>query len=159
LIMRHAISSWDDPSLADFDRPLNARGLRDAQKMSAALRTAGLVPDVVIASTAVRARDTAELVCQNIGRKISIDLEPNIYEASPQVLLNIVVTLDEENAGVMMIGHNPGMEGLVFSLTGELANMPTAAVAHIESRADSWIDVAHERAKLVRVFRPKELGW
>lgn len=157
LVMRHAKSSWSDASLDDFARPLNDRGRRDAPRMGALLRDEQLIPSVIIASTATRARETAQLITAVSPDFPDIVCEPNIYEATPQTLLNMVLSLDAKKSSAMLVGHNPGVEGLVRALTDEVIPMPTATIVLIESSAHEWSEIANERAKLVRVFRPKEM--
>ena len=157
LIMRHAKSSWSDAQLSDFERPLNAHGSRAAPFMGALLREQDLVPDLIISSTAVRAHETAKLVAAACTYSGEVRLDPNIYEGAPQTLLDIVLSVDQAILTVMLVGHTPGVDGLIRVLTDEIVPMPTAAIAYMESSAELWSDIAQERAQLVRVFRPKEL--
>lgn len=155
-LLRHAKSSWDDHSLPDFDRPLNARGKRAAPFMGRLMTERGLLPDAVISSPAKRAASTAELVTQAGGWARSIALEQRIYEASPQTLVNVISELSPYVGSALIVGHNPGMEGLVRYLTGRLEPMPTAALAVIDLQIDSWDATSDGCGLLKALFRPRE---
>jgi phosphohistidine phosphatase len=154
-LLRHAKSSWDDASLADFDRPLNDRGLRTAPLMGRLMREKKFVPELVLASPAERASTTATLVRAAAGFGPEIRHDDRIYEASPGTLLQIAAGLDDEYGSVMLVGHNPGMEGFVRLLTDSIEPMPTAALAVIDLDISRWSDVGAGAGRLRAVFRPK----
>ena len=112
-LLRHAKSSWDDAGLADFDRPLNERGRSTAPFIGQVMKRDGLVPDLILSSPANRARETAQLVRKAADLTAEVELDEKIYEASPQTLRQIVASIGEGIQSVMIVGHNPGMEGLV----------------------------------------------
>jgi phosphohistidine phosphatase len=154
VVMRHAKSSWDDASVADVDRPLNGRGRAAAPFMGGLLAREGVIPDIVISSPARRARETAELVKKAAGTGIEIRFDERIYEADPQTLVRVVSEVGEEFSTPMIVGHNPGMEGLVRFLTGSPEEMPTAAVAVIDIQVLSWASLGAGTGKVERVYRP-----
>lgn len=156
LLMRHAKSSWDDASLADFDRPLNDRGRNTAPFMGRLLVREHLAPEVIIASPARRARETAEVVKQAAGIGVDVVFDERIYEASAQTLAKVILDIDNSSSIAMIVGHNPGMESLIRLLTDEAETMPTAAVAAIELTLESWADAGRGTGKLIRVYRPKD---
>lgn len=158
-ILRHAKSSWDDASLADFDRPLNDRGLESAPFMGRLMKERGLIPETVVSSPANRARSTAKLASEAAGTRSAILFDERIYEASPQTLADVLSEVDGKIDSAMIVGHNPGMEGLIRFLTGETAAMPTAALAIIDLEIDNWSDIGHGTGKLIEVLRPKEVGY
>lgn len=158
LVLRHAKSSWDHSDLADHDRPLNKRGLRAAPRMGQLLVEQDLVPDLILSSTAVRARTTAELVADECESPPSIDYLPSLYGAGPHEYLEAVSAAGGGGERIMVVGHNPGLETLVTVLTGESERMPTAAVARIELDIDEWEEVVDARGRLVSLWRPKELA-
>jgi Phosphohistidine phosphatase SixA len=158
-VLRHAKSSWDDASLADYDRPLNERGLKTAPFMGRLMRERGYLPDAVISSPANRARKTAKLASEAAGVRSPILFDEQIYEASPQTLVKVLSGVDDKAASAMVVGHNPGMEGLIRFLTGETAAMPTAALAVIDLDIENWSEIDHLSGKLVEVLRPKEVGY
>ncbi len=154
--MRHAKSSWEDASLSDFDRPLNDRGLRSAPFMGKLMRDKDLEPDVISSSPAERAKQTALLVKDASGFSQEIRFDDRIYEASPHTLLQVVSEIDDANISAMLVGHNPGMEGFIRYLTGDLEPMPTAALAVIELDIDKWTEIADGCGRLQNIYRPKD---
>jgi phosphohistidine phosphatase len=156
LLLRHAKSSWADPHMADFDRPLNERGVAAAPFMGGIMSREQLIPDLILSSPAERARNTAELVRLGSRLEIEIRYDERIYEASPQTLQRILIESDLHVTSLMIVGHNPGMEGLIRLLTGDSAEMPTAALAEIDLKIQEWKDVRPLAGDLVRVMRPKE---
>ncbi len=157
IIMRHAKSSWSDPTLEDFDRPLNKRGLRDAPEMAKRLVSHGLQPDLVISSPARRAVATAHAVAPALGIKLNdIAMEPGIYEAHTRELQAIVEALDDAHDTVLMFGHNPGFTRLAEVLGDtDIGNLPTAGYVWLSFDVDSWTDVAAGTGTVVRLDFPK----
>lgn len=155
-VLRHAKSSWDDSSLADFDRPLNDRGKTAAPFMGGIMAERDLHPDVILSSPAVRARETASLVKKAGKLDAEIRFEERIYEASPPTLKQVVAGIDDEFRSAMIVGHNPGMEGFIRLLTGRLEAMPTAALAIIDLDIARWEDINTDRGTLRQVIRPKD---
>jgi len=155
-VLRHAKSSWDDSSLADYDRPLNDRGKTAAPFMGRIMAERDLVPAVIFSSPAVRARETASLVKKAGKLDAELRFEERIYEASPQTLKQVVAGIDDEFRSAMIVGHNPGMEGFIRLLTGKLESMPTAALAVIDLDIARWDDVGSERGMLRQIIRPKD---
>ena len=155
-VMRHAKSSWADAELADFDRPLNDRGYRDAPFMGNVMRENGYAPDVILSSPAVRARETSRLAKGGGDLDGELMFDDRIYEASPQTLRQAVSEVDDKNTSAMIVGHNPGVEGFIRFLTGTLEPMPTAALAVIELNIESWSDIAANSGKLIKTIRPKD---
>ncbi len=156
-LLRHAKSSWDDPDLSDFDRPLNKRGLKAAPKMGAEMRKRKLQPDLILSSPAARAKETTRLISEAAGLKTEVRYEQEIYEASVARLLKIVSQIDESVNTAMMVGHNPGFEELLSALTGESQRMPTAALACIELEVEKWSEVSASSGKLAWLVKPKDL--
>src|SRR3970040_1513796 len=119
LVLRHAKSSWNDPALDDHERPLNKRGRRDGPRMGELVREYGLIPDIVIASDAVRAQLTAETVADAARYAGEILLDRHLYMAGPADIVSLLQTVRENAETVMIVGHNPGLEELVEQLTGQ----------------------------------------
>ncbi|HVF29735.1 MAG TPA: histidine phosphatase family protein [Pyrinomonadaceae bacterium] len=155
-VLRHAKSSWEDPDLADFDRPLNDRGNRAAPFMGEVMRQRDLEPEVILSSPAVRARETARLVKENGDIEARIVFDERIYEASVHTLRQVASAVDEKFRSVMVVGHNPGMEGIVRYLTGLREAMPTASLAIIDLDISNWSELAPETGTLRAVIRPKD---
>ena len=156
LILRHAKSSWDNASLDDRERPLNARGRRDAPRVGDRLRDESLVPDVVITSDAVRAHTTALAVAEAAGYTGEVIVNPLLYHASPDDVLTVVKTMPDAHATrILLVGHNPGLEDLVQRLTGEWHGLPTATLVQLMLPTETWDEIdATTRATLVDIWRP-----
>ena len=117
LVLRHAKSSWKHPDLSDHDGPLNNRGKRDAQWMGRLLKKENLIPDIIVSSTATRARATAEAVAKVSGYKGEIVLDKSLYSAGPEAYLGVIHDSSNEYVRALLVGHNPGLEELVELLT------------------------------------------
>ena len=156
ILMRHAKSSWADSTLADFERPLNKRGLDAAPFMGELLRALGYFPDLLISSPAKRAIDTARLAAAAGRFTCPIDTDDRIYEASLSRLNSTVATIDDLAGSVLIVGHNPGMEGFVQYLSGELRPMPTAAVAIFALDIKNWSDIGPKHATLEAIRYPRQ---
>lgn len=155
-ILRHAKSSWDDADLADFDRPLNKRGLENAPLVGDMIRKNKFQIDLIISSPAERAARTANLVKQAAQIETEIRFDDRIYEASPHRLLEIASELDDKIESAMLVGHNPGLEGLLKMLTGKVESLPTAALAVVDLRIDDWKEIHIDCCDLRTVIRPKD---
>jgi phosphohistidine phosphatase len=156
-LMRHAKSSWGEPGLPDFERPLNERGYQAAPFMGRLMRERQLLPHTVISSPARRARETAELVVNAAGLTLEVGAVAEIYEASTMTLAETVAAVDDRFTSAMIVGHNPGMENLVAYLTGDTVRMPTAALAVIEMQIDKWSETTNNRGRLAELIRPREV--
>lgn len=160
-LIRHAKSSWDYPMLADFDRPLNPRGRRDAPIMAQRLQGLLSGPFRIIASPAVRALTTAQLFAETFGiADAQIQIEPRIYDATPGTLLHLINTLDDRNEQVLMFGHNPGFTDVARLLCDAplpFIELPTCGIAIFEFDLPSWQDIVPGSARLLAFRYPKEV--
>lgn len=162
LLFRHAKSSWANPALHDFDRPLNKRGRRASVAMANYLIMHMPVPEIVLCSTAQRARETLAPLLQRCDREMDISLCRDLYHADPDVILARIRRIKEAEV-VMVIGHNPGMEDCADLLcgSGERAEMwekfPTAACAHITFKKDNWSQVGPKGGHLQTFIRPRDV--
>ncbi len=155
-ILRHAKSSWSEPDLADFDRPLNDRGKSAGPFMGELIALKGYAPSIILCSPAARARQTVELVKESSGMEAEILFDDRIYEASPQALRQVVSEIDDSHSSVMVVGHNPGTEGFIRYLSGDLEAMPTAALAVLTLNIDEWKAVSEMCGSVEAVYRPKD---
>lgn len=156
ILLRHAKSSWDDPGLADHDRPLAPRGRKAAALMASYLSEERIRPELVLCSTAVRARETLE----GVGLPDDVLFERDLYGASADVLLARLQRLPDPVESAMLVGHNPGMHELALMLggTGDVERkFPAGALATFEI-GGGWGDLGPGRAELVDFVRPKQLG-
>ena len=165
-LLRHAKSDRSDPGLADPDRPLAARGRRDAPAMGAYMRAHGYQPDLALCSTALRTRETLALLLPELGRKVLAEFDRTLYLASPEAMLRRLRDVDEGIGGVLMIGHNPGMARLAVLLAPRgdrhaLARMrekyPTSALAVIHLHIDRWEQAEARAGTLTDFMTPSAL--
>jgi len=159
LIMRHGKAQEDAPK-GDKARVLVERGEREAALMGRVIKKLGLKPDAVVSSDAARAKGTAEIAAEALGFDGKIKLEPEIYAAGLDDLLEVVSKLSDDWDCVLLVGHNPGFEDLSAALAEEgteMPELPTAAVARLAfAKAKKWKDVKEGSGKLVEVFRPRD---
>jgi phosphohistidine phosphatase len=163
-LLRHAKSTWDDPVARDFDRPLNRRGRRAAETVGREMRALGLQFDRVLASPAMRVRETLEEVARGYGAPLDPEFDQRIYLASPETLLDLAQGTDDGVGRLLIVGHNPGLEGLALLLTsgGGLRNdvaekYPTATLAEISLPVERWSEVREGAGELARFIRPRDL--
>jgi phosphohistidine phosphatase len=158
LLLRHAKSSWKNPQWADHDRPLNSRGRLAAQRMGRLLSDEGLTPDLVLCSTALRARETAELVFANSVTHATILYREDLYHAEPAQLSRILAEVSEPVPRLLLIGHNPGLEQFLSQLTTASCSFPTAGLAQIQLELPAWSQFhPTTRGELIQFWRPREL--
>lgn len=157
LIIRHGKSDWSKPGLRDFDRTLNDRGRRNAPEMARRLMERKKVPQAVVSSPAVRAKETAELFCSEWGFAVAdIRFEKNIYEASASTLLKVINGLDDRYDSVALFGHNPGLTEIIVDLCNcDLYNLPTCGVVQISFPFDSWKMVSRQTGDQLLFDYPK----
>jgi phosphohistidine phosphatase len=172
LLLRHAKSSWDDPRLSDHARPLNARGKRAAQAIAEAMHTLGLVPDVVLVSSARRTLQTLEALTPIEGGPI-IEPMDELYLAPWPRLLELLRGVPETARSVLLVGHNPGMHELAMALAGPAGmaapseggpmaqrlarGYPTGALAEF-TIASAWRMLEPGSGRLVRFLAPGDLA-
>ncbi|UNK71233.1 histidine phosphatase family protein [Microbacterium sp. H1-D42] len=152
LLARHAKSDWGDPALADHDRPLNARGRRDAPVMARRLRDEGIRLTHIVASTALRARSTADEYAAAYG--IEVADEPLLYAASARSILAVAANLPDDADIAMLVGHNPGMQDAVAELTGDFVEFPTCAIAECAIEVGSWAELIEGSGRMLRLRVP-----
>jgi phosphohistidine phosphatase len=144
--------------LADHDRPLNKRGKHDAPLIERLLKREDLLPEIVISSTAIRARSTAGAVGNASGYRGEIILNKYLYAAGPEAYLKVMRGLADEYVRVLIIGHNPGLEELMEMLTGEIHLMPTCSLAHVKLHVDKWSDIDNKiKGQIGEIWRPRDL--
>jgi phosphohistidine phosphatase len=166
LLLRHAKSSWADPQLEDFERPLNSRGLEATSALAAHFFVTKLQPDLVLCSAALRTRATLAGLLPAFAHDYRISVENRLYLASASKLLERLHEIDEGTACVLLIGHNPGLERLARLLAGSgppekieaMHNkFPTAALAVFEFDSPKWRDIGKGSGKLADYRIPADL--
>lgn len=158
ILFRHGKSDWDDPRLDDFDRPLAPRGLRNVPEMGRRLARRGPVPELILTSTAVRALSTARAVARELGhREDRIVQVPELYLASPEVILGVVRQAPDSARNLMVVGHNPGLTAFANMLDDvRLDNMPTAGMLCAGFDATGWADIDPAQARFEWFDYPKK---
>ena len=166
-LFRHAKSDWHDPRARDFDRPLNLRGERGAALVGRHIFDHDVKWDKVIASPAVRVAETIELAAKATGRPIAVNWDRRIYLASSATLLDLLREQKDDPGSVLMVGHNPGLEDVIFDLvpdddTSPLRDVvelkfPTASFAVLELDIEHWSELKDRCGKLVHLTRPRDL--
>ncbi|RMH22993.1 MAG: histidine phosphatase family protein [Gemmatimonadetes bacterium] len=166
LLLRHAKSSWDEPSLDDFDRPLSARGRRDAPRIGRWIAEHELAPDLALVSPARRTRETWSLVEPELGKgDVRVEFDPALYLASPAEMLTAVRAAPEAAERLLVLAHNPGTQALALLLSSGdeaarramHAKFPTAALAVLDFDVDRWLDAGPGGARLRAFVRPRDL--
>jgi len=164
-LLRHAKSSWDNPALADFDRPLSRRGEKAALRIGEEIRRRELRFDSVISSPARRAVDTIRLVEEAYGEPFQIRFEPLLYDSPVSRLMKIVREVDDSVDRLLLVGHSPELQEstLLFSerddplLPAVEFKYPTGALALLELPVTRWEDVALGSARIAAFIKPRDL--
>lgn len=157
-LIRHAKSSWDNPSLKDYDRPLNERGKINAAEMGKRLAKNKAKPGTVIASSAKRTKKTAQKIAKELGfDKKKIQLKEELYHCSNYYMLQAVNAIKDKHQEAILVGHNPTTASFCDYLTGEYYDFPTCAVARIDFEVDSWQEVSNGLGKLAWYDYPKNI--
>lgn len=143
-LVRHAKSEWANDNLIDFDRPLNARGYRDANEMSLFLKEKNILPDSIITSPAIRAISTALIFSRNFNFNASeIVIKPSLYNSTAKHYLHVISQVDDHYKSIMLFGHNPSITDLANILTSRLTeNIPTCGVIGISNGIKHWNEIA-----------------
>jgi phosphohistidine phosphatase len=165
-LFRHAKSSWDDPALQDFDRPLNERGEEAAQRMGSFMAKNGIVPQLILCSPSVRTRQTLDLMLPHLSPTPTVAYEDALYLAAASVLLQHVRKGAGKAKHVMVVAHDPGMHHLATELAGSgdpellvvlAKKFPTAGLAVVDFNAQAWSKVRRGGGRLRLFMTPKRL--
>ncbi len=156
-LLRHAHAGNAPSGGADFERPLDLRGRLEAKLIGIHLSKQVALPDCVLSSPAIRARETIEIVAATANLAVEVRYNRRVYEASPAVLMQLLAELEESFASVLLVGHNPGMVELLELLTRESASMSPATLAKIDFKSGQWRDALAEEGELDWLVGPKDL--
>jgi len=156
-LVRHAKSSWKHAGISDRERPLNARGKRDAPDMGARIQRHGIRPSLIVSSPAKRAWQTARIVAREIDYPLEfLQREESLYLASLDQLLDVVASQDNGFNHLMVVGHNPGLTDFAnFLSPGLTNNLQTAAVVSVEMDRDDWMLYERPKTRLLVYDYPK----
>ncbi len=158
ILMRHAKSDWSSGEQADFDRPLNPRGVRDAPRIAQWLQDQSLIPDRILASAAKRTRQSAQAMLDHWNSDEVLMTSNSLYLADPETILKSIQS-DGGDANVLMVlAHNPGISYLASTLADQLIDLPTAALAVFKTTVDHWQDFRiGQSLHLIHSMKPKTL--
>lgn len=157
LLLRHAKAVSGSDSLRDLDRSLNDQGRNQSEHVGKYLKEQNIGLDLVLSSTARRARETTELVLTAAECVIEVRYDLRIYEASRQQLLEVVSELEEQKNRILLVGHNPGLEELLQRLTGRFESMATGTLAKVDLKASHWTEAANHEGHLDWLVKAQEL--
>jgi phosphohistidine phosphatase len=159
LLMRHAKSSRDDPSLSDHDRPLNSRGQSDAPRMGRLLHDEGLTPDLIISSSATRALATARAVGEGCHYDtVGVHVVPELYPGDSPSYVRVLREIPEEFHRVLVVGHNPAIETFLSELVETEEILPTSAVAVVQLPIERWKEFPVKPCGVLNnVWRPRDI--
>jgi phosphohistidine phosphatase len=153
--MRHANPAGKQSGMSDHDRPLDARGRRDVERAAGLILEERIVPDLTLSSTAARARQTAAAIGEACGRSDSQMMLQELYLADLEQWLGQLSAIPDDCETVMLVGHNPGLEELIETLTGERIALCTAALARLHVQVERWSDLGRRtKAALVQIWQP-----
>lgn len=157
ILVRHGKSAWDNPNLSDHDRPLADRGLNDVPEMGLRLKGKGILPDLILSSTATRASQTAEILAEVLHiPKAKILYEKNLYHASSAMILKCIQRQDDAHELIFVVGHNPGMNDFIDFFSGTFDNLPTSGLYGWLVDTEHWIQLRPENTKTWFVDYPKK---
>ena len=156
-LLRHAKSSWSQPQLDDFERPLNDRGHRDAPVMGKVMKKMNIIPDLIISSPALRAAFTARIVAESIGfPEENLCYENRVYEASSSALLETITGVNDIIKILLLVGHNPGLTDTINYLSPtKIENLRTCGLYGMKLNIINWHDISEECGTLLIHDFPK----
>ncbi len=160
LLLRHAKSSWKDASLSDHQRPLNKRGKRDAPRMGLLLMDKDIIPDIILCSTAKRARQTVERLLDTCDFSGEVKHIEELYHADYVTYLDLLTELGHEVRRAMIVGHNPEMNYFLQVICDVFEHMPTACIASINFPIEQWTDLnKNAEGTLKDLWKPREVDY
>ena len=166
MLLRHAKSDWSKPGERDHDRSLATRGRADAPRVGAYMASHGLVPDLIICSTARRARETCDLVVPAFAKAPRVVHDAGIYDNNPDALFNVVRNVEPDVQVLLLVGHNPSFQGFADAMAASghgdarqrlREKFPTATLAVIDFPVDAWSDIHPHSGRLDRLISPRLL--
>jgi len=158
LIMRHGKSSWKDENLTDHERPLKKRGRKDSRLMALEIENRDIIPDLILASTAQRTRETVGVIIDTLSHNIELIHSDELYMGGPQDFINVLKQQTKDYNTVMIVAHNPGLEIFLDTFSEDFEDFQTAALGHLTLAIDDWKDISLETTgELTAFWTPKEL--
>ena len=158
IIFRHGKSDWNAIYGKDHDRPLSKRGKNASKKMGIFLKNKGQIPDIVISSSAERAKTTAELAIKAGNWNSSFYINERIYGRSSDFLLQLAKLIDDKHKNICFVGHEPTCSSFISLSTFHSARFKTASMAKINFSSNSWSEITFGKGKLEWFISPKEIS-
>lgn len=157
-LMRHAKSSWKDDGLADHERPLKKRGKKDIKLIAKVMKKNNFKPDLIITSSAVRAKDTADLMAEALEYKGKVIVSDDLYMGEPSDYMKVLKDIKDKYESVLIVGHNPGLEAYLQIIDGKIESLSTSGLGYLVLAIDEWEDITLESmGDLVGFWKPKDL--
>jgi phosphohistidine phosphatase len=154
--LRHGKSSWEEPNLLDYDRPLLKKGKKRTKRIAKHLKSIGQIPMLIICSPALRARETAEIAAKILGSKLIFD--DKLYPGNMQSIMEVIYAQDNTLDSIMLVGHNPAFTSLVREmLQADLEWLPTSGVGYGQWNIKQWEDIPLQHPEEVYIIVPKQL--
>lgn len=159
-LIHHARSDWEEPGASDFERGLTERGYRDINTMGSYLLLRGILPDVMLSSSALRAQETADKLAQKLGFEGSPVYLSELYFTPPETILETVMLQEDEAETIFVIGHNPQLTGFANMLTEEhVSKIPTMGIVAMTFDMDSWQSLEEVKGKIEFFIFPKQFEY
>lgn len=156
--MRHGKSSWKNEGLADHERPLKKRGRKDTKRIAKEILKQDLMPDLILSSSATRARETVEVLTDNLDYQNKTQYVDELYMGEPQDFIEALRELTDDENIVLIVAHNPGLEAYLQIIDGEIESMPTAGLGYLVLALEDWKNISMETmGDLIGFWKPKEL--
>jgi len=158
LLMRHGKSSWKNENLTDHERPLKKRGRKDSKLMAMEIENRDIIPDLILASTAQRTRETVDVIIDTLYHNIELIYSDELYMGGPQDFINVLKQQAKDYNTVMIVAHNPGLAIFLDTYSEVFEDLPTAALGHLTLAIDDWKDISLETTgELTAFWTPKKL--
>ena len=165
MIVRHAKSDWSNNLASDAERPLNTRGEKDAPRIAKWIRKHQLIPDILISSPALRAKQTANNIIDQLQLpETSVKFDNRLYLANTSTLLTVIAEVDDKYKSVMLVGHNPGLEELIMKLSAdqlpftENGKLLTTANFVMLRFSCTWQKIIGQQGNLIHFIRPRDVS-
>lgn len=159
-LIRHAKSGWDEPGLADFERGLSSRGLKDIRTLGAYLRLRGIRPDLFLSSCALRAQQTSDFLADEIGYSGPKHYLRELYLTAPERIRELIAAQEPEIESVFVVGHSPQLHEVANSLMNEhLSRFPALGIVAIDFKIDSWVDLSEKSGEMDFFIYPKQFKY
>ena len=159
ILFRHGQAGWGNNIFGkDYDKPLTPIGEKEAEKMGEYLSDSNYIPDLIISSTANRAKNTMKLAYKAGNWKSIINFETKIYGGNPNFLLELINKQNNKYNSICLVGHEPNFSNFISLTRGEYKIFNTASMAKIDFKTNEWQRVSDNQGYLDWLINPKELN-